>query len=371
MFYDNINFLNSADIAEISIMKDASAAAIYGVRAANGVVIISTKKGNKNQRPELTYDGSVGVQTVSNMLQMASSNQYAEMLMEANPEAYRDMFTQSMLAYGGTYDAAADRYNLNCNTNWYQELIRPALTTNHNITVQGGNDKASYSISGGYLYQNGIMNTTNDYQRFNLRGNIDYSPFKWLTVGMNTVFSNSTQRLPNNAAWQQAYNMPGIFPVYDNTTKDIYTDGYASPNTIGLTSNFYNPVATARLYDSRNLSTQVLTNVYAQFNIWDNRFALRTAYSYDYTGMQATSYIPQYYISNVQQNTTSSLYKSTTNFNNWVWDNTLTYDDHWGKHALKVMLGLSLREESYAYLQGSAQDVPGGKDSYSYFDYWL
>jgi len=366
MFYDNINFLNTADIEEMSIMKDASASAIYGVRAANGVVIVTTRNGHRNQRPQLTYDGSVGVQTVTNMLQMASSNEYAEMLMEANGDAYRDMFTQSMLAYGGTYDAEKDRFDLACNTNWYQQLLRPALVTNHNLSVQGGTDRVNYSVSGSYLYQNGVMNTTNDYQRFNIRGNIDYSPFKWLSVGFHSVFSNSTQRLPNNSAWQQAFNMPGIFPVYDNTTKDLYTNGYASPNTIGLTSNFYNPVATANLYDSRNRSTQVLSNVYAQFNIWDNRFQLRTAYSYDYTGMQATTYIPEYYISNVQNNTTSTLYKSTTNFNNWVWDNTLTYNDSWGAHSLNVMLGLSMREERYGYLSGVAQNVPGGKDSYQY-----
>jgi len=366
MFYDNINFLNSTDIEEMSIMKDASAAAIYGVRAANGVVIISTKNGKRNQRAEFTYDGSVGVQAATQVLPMCSSNEYAEMLMEADGDAYRDMFTQSMLTYGGSYDAKADRFDLSSNTNWYQQLLRPAITTNHNLSVQGGTDKASYSVSGSYLYQNGVMNTENNYSRLNLRGNIDYSPFKWLTVGLNSVFANSTQRLPNNSAWQQAYNMPGIFPVYDNTTKNTYTNGFASPNTLGLTSNFYNPVATATLHDARNKSTQVLTNVYAQFNIWDNRFAIRSAFSYDYTGMQASTYIPEYYISNVQQNTTSTLYKSTTNFNNWVWDNTLTFNDQWGKHALNVMLGLSLREERYAYLSGNAQNVPGEKDSYQY-----
>jgi TonB-linked SusC/RagA family outer membrane protein len=93
---------------------------------------------------------------------------------------------------------------------------------------------------------------------------------------------------------------------------------------------------------------------------------LRTSYSYDYTGMEATVYIPEYYISNVQKNETSTLTRSTTRFNNWVWDNTLTYSDQWGKHALKVMLGLSLREERYYNLWGVVQDVPAGKESYQY-----
>ncbi len=366
MFYDNINFLNNADIEEMSIMKDASAAAIYGVRAANGVVIITTKHGKQNQRPDVTYDGYVGVQTVNNRLKMASSSQYAEMLLEANKRAYTRMVQTCMKTYGGSYDNESGIYSLDQNTDWYNELIRPAIVTNHSLSINGGGEKATYGVGISYFYQNGIMKTKNDYQRFNFRGNVEYKPFKWLTVGFNGIFTQSDQRLPNNAAWQQAYNMPGIFPVYDEATKDLYTDGYASPMTLGLTNNFYNPVATANFYDSRNKNNQVLANIYAQFNFLPDRLYLRTSYSYDYTGMEATVYIPEYYISNVQKNETSTLTRSTTRFNNWVWDNTLTYSDQWGKHALKVMLGLSLREERYYNLWGVVQDVPAGKESYQY-----
>ena len=88
MFYDDINFLNNEDIQEMSILKDASAAAIYGVRAANGVVLITTKKGTKNQKAQITYDGYIGIQKATNVLEMANSQEYATMLMEANYDAY-------------------------------------------------------------------------------------------------------------------------------------------------------------------------------------------------------------------------------------------------------------------------------------------
>ena len=366
MFYDNINFLNNSDIEEMSIMKDASAAAIYGVRAANGVVIITTKRGKQNQRPDVTYDGYVGLQTVSNLLPMASSSQYAEMMLEANKRSYTRMIQNSMKLYGGTYDEATGLYSLDQNTNWYRELLRPAIITNHSLSINGGSEKATYGVGISYLYQNGIMNTDNNYKRMNIRGNVEYKPFTWLTVGFNGIFINSQQQFPNNAAWQQAYNMPGIFPVYDPTTADLYTDGYASPLTLKLTNNFYNPVATARLYDSQNRNNQMMANVYAQFNILPEKLFLRTSYNYDYTGMQATVFIPQYYVSNDQKNETSNLTRSTTSFNNWIWDNTLTYADNWGKHSLKVMLGLSLREERNYNEWIVAQDVPAGKDSYKY-----
>ena len=366
MFYDNINFLNNGDIEEMSIMKDASAAAIYGVRAANGVVIITTKRGKQNQRPDVTYDGYVGVQTVSNLVDMCSSDQYAEMLLEVNKRSYTRMFNNAMKMYGGTYDAETGTFHLDQNTNWYKELLRPATITNHSLTINGGGEKATYGIGLSYLYQNGIMNTENSYNRMNLRGNVEYKPFKWLTVGFNGIFVKSTQRFPNNAAWQQAYNMPGIFPVYDPATEDVYTDGYASPLTLQLTNNFYNPVATAKLYDSRNLNNQMVASAYAQFNILPDKLNIRTSYNYDYTGMEATTYVPEFYISNNQKNETSNFTRSATSFNNWIWDNTVTYSDQWGKHSFKAMLGLSLREERYRNLWAVAQDVPAGKDSYQY-----
>ena len=366
MFYDNINFLNAGDIEDMSIMKDASAAAIYGVRAANGVVIITTKRGKQNQRSDVTYDGYVGVQTVSNIVDMCSSDQYAEMLLEVNKRSYTRMFNNAMKMYGGEYDSEAGLFHLAQNTNWYKELLRPATITNHSLTINGGVEKATYGVGMSYLYQDGIMKTPNNYSRMNIRGNVEYKPFTWLTVGFNGIFVQSNQRFPNNAAWQQAYNMPGIFPVYDPSTKDLYTDGYASPLTLQLTNNFYNPVATANLYDSRNRSNQLMAAVFAQFNILPNKLNIRTSYNYDYTGMEATTFIPEYYISNNQKNETSSLTKSATSFNNWIWDNTVTYTDQWGKHGFKAMLGLSLREERYRNLWGVAQDVPAGKDSYMY-----
>lgn len=362
MFYDNINFLNNSDIEELAILKDASASAIYGVRAANGVVIITTKKGKKNEDAKISYEGYVGFQKATNVLKMANSSQYAQMLRETGISDYDDMLRQSIGHYGGNFE----RNEYGADTNWYDELLRTAVITNHSLNIVGGTERASYGVGMSYLDQEGILDTDNSYRRLNFRGNIDYKATSWLTVGMNAVFSNNMWELPNNRAWQQAYNMPGIFPVYDAATADIYTDGYASPNTIGVSNNFFNPVATANLYDAQNTSYQVLSNFYADLQLLPQKLNLRTSFSYDYTGLRATSFTPKYNIGTVQRTTNTQLTKSTSNFNNYIWDNTLTYTDEWGGHGLTAMLGTSMRQERYDFLTGTAQNVPDGQKSWKY-----
>ena len=367
MFYDDINFLNNSDIQEMSVLKDASAAAIYGVRAANGVVIITTKKGKRNQNAKITYNGYVGVQSATNVLKMANSQQYATMLLEANYDAYVSTMKASIDRYGGSYaDADFHNWTYGANTDWYNELLRKAVITNHSLGISGGSEKAVYSLGVSYLYQDGIMDADNNYKRMNFRAAVDYDATSWLKVGFNGVFSNSTQILPNNSAWKEAFNAPSISPVYDENNAEATPEKFASPASVGFTSNFYNPVATAQYNNSRNENYQVLSNFYAQFNILPEKLNFKTSYSYDYTGTRGRTYIKPYYVSSWQQKSVSELTKSTTNYYNYIWDNTLTYNDRFGDHKVGAMLGYSMRQQQYRYLWGKASNVPEGKDEYLY-----
>jgi len=368
MFYDNIDFLSSSDIQEMSILKDASAAAIYGVRAANGVVIITTKHGYKNQDAKISYTGYVGFQKATNVLKMANSSQYATMLLEANYDAYVSTIKSSIDRFGGSYaDSDYHNWTYGSDTDWYKELLRTALITDHSLTISGGGEKATYSVGMNYLYQDGVMNMTNNYKRLNFRAALDYDATKWLTIGFNGVFSKSKQVLPNNAAWQQAFNAPGLYPVYDSKNTDATPEAFASPGSIGYTANFYNPVASTKYYDSKNETNHYLTNFYARFNILSgNRLFFRTSYSYDYSNILGRTYTPSYYVSSWQQASTSSLTKMTTTNYDHIWDNTLTYKDTFGDHTFGAMLGFSMREENYRYLWNKANNVPGDKDEYKY-----
>ena len=366
MFYDNINFLNNADIQDLTIMKDASAAAIYGVRAANGVVIITTKKGAKNQDAKVTYNGYVGFQKATNVLEMCNSHEYATMLTEADKSAYSYMFENSIKNWGGNMNDLT----FGADTDWYSELLRTAMITNHSLSVTGGTQKAAYAVGMSYLAQDGVMDVENYYRRLNFRASLDFDATNWLKVGFNGVFSNGDQRVPNNNAWQQAFNAPSIYPVYD-TTRDskIYTGGYASPEQIGVTNNFYNPVATANYFDSKNDTYQVLSNFYAQFQLVPDRLNFRTSYAYDYANTKGVAFTPIYCVGSVNQhNDQTSLTKSESTYKKWVWDNVLTYNQTFDKHHFNAMAGFSMRNERYYFLTATAKNVPEGKDAYKYLN---
>ena len=363
MFYDNIDFLNNADIQEMSVLKDASASAIYGVRAANGVVIITTKKGRRNQGAQITYNGYVGIQKATNVLEMCNSHEYATMLMEANPDAYRHMFEKSIAEFGGDMETLT----FNADTNWYDEMLRTAVITNHSLNISGGSNNAIYSVGMSYLSQDGIMDVENYYRRMNFRASLDFDATSWLKVGFNGVFSNSQQQLPNNAAWQKAFNTPSILPVYDERRgDDVFPTKYADPSQVGLNNNFYNPVAFADYYDSRNDNYQVLSNFYAQLNIIPDRLNIRTSYSYDYSAIRGNTFLPTYYVGQNQRRNTTELTKTDTNYNKWIWDNTATYNQRWDAHSFTGMLGVSMRQERYNMLSGTATNVPEGADEWKY-----
>ena len=363
MFYDNINFLNNSDIQEMTILKDASAAAIYGVRAANGVVIITTKKGKKNQDAHIVYNGYVGIQKATNLLKMANSHEYATMLMEADPEAYKHLFEKSVKEFGGNLE----RLEFNADTDWYKELLRTAYMTNHSINISGGSEKASYSTGVSYLSQDGIMNVENYFKRLNFRATLDYDARPWLKVGFNGVFSNSDRLLPKNNAWQSAFNTPSIIPVMDERRSDqIFPKKYASPEQVGFASNFSNPIAMADYYDNRNRDYQVLSNFYTQVNIIPEKLNVRSSYSYDFSLTKGVDFTPTYYVGVNQKSTVTSLTKSNSNYYRSIWDNIATYTDKWGKHDFTAMLGASVRDEQYRFLSGTASNVPEGEDAWKY-----
>lgn len=364
MFFDNIDFLNNNDIQDLSILKDASAAAIYGVRAANGVVLVTTKKGALNKPATITYDGYVGFQKATNKLEMANSEQYATMIREIGVASQNEILQKSADLWGGTAASPA------ANTSWYDELLRTALTHNHSLDISGGTDKAAYSLGTSYLYQEGIMNVDNDYERFNLRAKADYNVFHWLKVGANIVLSNSHQTEPNNAAWGSAYKVPSLLPVYDETrsAEEVFPIRYASPNQIGYGTYFHNPVGVAHYYDSKNQAIRVLPSFYAQLQFIPEKLSYKLSYSQDINTLEKRTYTPVYNVGGDQLNKVSKLKKENDRYTSWILDNTLTWQDTFGDHHFTVMAGNSVREENWRYLWGEATGVPSGHDEYLYLD---
>ena len=168
--YDNIDFLNSKDIKSINILKDASSAAIYGVRAANGVVIIETKSGHLNQKPKFEYDGYTGVRHAQNIVKMANAEQFTTMAYESGSAPDTQFVLNAMQRYGRS------RINPNIpdvNTDWYKEILRDGVIQNHSLGVTGGGDHISYSSGSSYFNQEGVLDMKNQYERFNIRSKVD------------------------------------------------------------------------------------------------------------------------------------------------------------------------------------------------------
>ncbi len=360
--YSDIGFLNNDDIEEISILKDASASAIYGVKAANGVVLVTTKRGRHDMPPRVTYNGYVGVQKVTQRLKMANSSEFATMLREVDENAYKSVLEGSIYLWGGDYENNI----YGADTDWYGTLLRDAVITNHSLSISGGSKKASYSMGVNYLYQDGIMNSSNNYSRWNLRGQLDYDVTNWLTTGFTALMSSSDNKTPNNSAWYQAFAAPSIIPVYDESRTDAYPEKYASASQIGIVNNILNPVAIANYTKAVNKGNQYLINYYANFKLIPDKLSFRTNYGRDFGSFSNRAFTPQYYVGPAELNSVSNISKSTTNYDNWSWENILTYKDTFGKHNFGAMVGYSMYQNKNWGVWASATEIPEEKEEYWY-----
>jgi TonB-linked SusC/RagA family outer membrane protein len=354
MFFDNIDFLNPTDIATISVLKDASASAIYGVRAANGVILIETKSGRKNQKAEITYDGYYGTQVAQNVLKMANAEQFTTMALESGSAADASFILNAMQRYGRS------RVNPNVpdvNTDWYNEILRPASIQNHSLSLSGGSENATYSLGTNYFSQEGILDMKNEYQRFNLRSKIDFQATDWLTIGGNMIMSNANKYSEEGGAWSQAYFAVPILPVYDEQNTAAWPTAYANAQDIGYRSG-QNPFPTLVFNDNKLKIMKMLANFYAKIDIIPQKLSFKTTYNIGYTDVNERHVNLPYYIGNSFQRPDSYVAKASNIYNDQIWDNVLTYTNSFGHHNVVVMAGTSFRDESYQNLHAQGINFP-------------
>jgi len=344
VFVDNIDFLGAGDIQDITILKDASAAAIYGVRAANGVILITTKRGTTG-KPSVSYDGYFGMQMPVNILRMATKDQYVELLNEANVNA---------IGY-----VPKDPSQYPASTDWYQELVRTAPMTGHSIDISGMNDKTSYSFGGSYLFQEGIMDTKNNFGRFNIRGRLEQNVNKYMKIGLNTIISRYDKFNPNEGAFFGAYVNPPVYPVYDSSNTDAYPVLFGSPQTYGFGNQYGNPVAAAYYNDNYEKGNKLVFNGYAEFYPVKDKVTFKISYNQDMSNWTSRAYTPAFYVGGSQGVRKSSLSKTFGNSSKQIIDNLLTYKDQSGEISYSIMIGQSTRIEKWETITGSAVDVPG------------
>ncbi len=361
MFFDNIDFLNSADIASVSVLKDASAAAIYGVRAANGVILIQTNSGKLNQKTQITYDGYSGVQIAQNVLKLANAEQFTTIALESGSAPDAQFILNAMQRYGRS------RVNPNIpdvNTDWYDQITRQALITSHSIGITGGGEKATYAVGANYFGQEGILDMKNEYERFNIRTKLDFEATDWLKVGTNMVLSNATRYDPEGSAWRVAYFAVPIMPVFDPNNAEFAPTNYASATDLGYRGD-QNPFHLLNFSENRLKIRNVLANVYAEISITD-KLKFKTAYNHNLETIEGRNVRLPFDTSseNDYERPISTITKQNITNSNQIWDNTLTYKNLFGKHDLTVLLGTSFRDESSELLRAQGSGFPSNEEAF-------
>ncbi|GAC1309536.1 MAG: TonB-dependent receptor [Mucilaginibacter sp.] len=346
VWYNDINFLNPNDIDNISVLKDASSTAIYGIRASNGVIIVTTKRGKKGQ-VTVNYNAYAGWETVTHRVKMADATQYATAINELSTD-------------NGAAPLFANPASFGAGTDWYGQILRDAFTTNHQLSINGGTEKSDYNLSIGYLDQDGNVKK-NNYQRYTMSLNDNYNPVKNLSFGVKVNGEYSKSADYNGGIFHQLYGAGPVVPVY-------YKDGsYGDPTDFNLGGgNNYNPQATIDFFNQHTSVYHFTGNAFAQLTFLKN-FKFKTSFGGDFIDGETTNYTPVYKATLAQQATVSSLSRTNSQQRNWIAENTLTYDNQFGDHKLTVLLGQTAQRYQNYVVALSAQNIPAGGSENQYF----
>lgn len=328
--------INPSDIVSMDILKDASATAIYGSRASNGVIMITTKRGKAGDAT-VTYDGYVGWQTMPKSLDVLNLKQYAQHyndIADAQIKSATNSFVRPDLLGEGT--------------DWQDELFRHALMTSHNLSVTGGSEKITYALSAGYLDQDGIV-IGSSFRRQTLRGNTDAQIKKWLKGGFSFSLADSKQQTLANS-YSIILTALRSQPSVAVRSADGSFDG---PDDQWMPDN---PVALAQITRNYNKKFNFRVSTYLEATIFKG-LTYRTELSADYNNNKYYYYMPDYKFGVKTSDSRTSQWTST-NSKYWSWRNILTYANTFGKHSINAMLGQEMSHNHYETQVTSANGFP-------------
>lgn len=372
-----LDYLNPNDIASIEVLKDAASGAVYGARAANGVILVTTKTG-KIGKTKVTYDFSYGWQSAWKKRDVLNASEYALMINEGAINA-------------GIAPKFSDPYSYGQGTNWQDEVFNNnAPMMNHQVSVSGASEKVNYLFSLGFYTQDGIVGGNFDrsnYERLTLRSNTQYTLFdeskerNWLNslkVTSNLSYARiKSTSFDDNSSWGtplgSALALSPILNVYDETEEAIkaqfdkygttaeYTPVYDPRNgklfsIPGEFGEMSNPIAKLSLPGDKHWSHKFVANFSAELQLWDN-LKFKTSYGADLSFWGYDGYRPLYYLRSGESSTQSSAYSRKEDGTVWQLENVLMYDKSIDKHSFSVLLGQSAKKSSGSYLYGSRNNI--------------
>lgn len=381
-----IDNINPSDIASIEVLKDAASAAVYGARAANGVVLVTTKKGTLG-KVKVSYDFSYGWQTAWKKRDMLNASQYATLMNEA-------------AAYAGEEPLYANT-NLGAGTNWQDVLFNDnAPVQNHQLSVSGASEKVNYYFSLGYYDQEGIIGGNYDksnYQRLSLRSNTMYTLFdegekrNWLkkmTLGLNISYSRINNIGVNAGSLTgsplgDALFMDPTMPVYADSEDQLQPydrDKYGDPvydqltgKLLSMPNDNFNEISNplgrmSAQPGTKNNSDKIIANLTAELNIWDN-LKYKFSWGSDLAFWGSDGWSHPYYLNKNSNNDKSEVWSSMNRGYTWQIENVLTYDKTFGNHSFGIVLGQSASRYTARALSGNRLDLPEYLDDKANIDF--
>ncbi len=357
--------ININDIESIEILKDASAAAIYGSRASNGVVLITTKKG-KSGKSKIEFSYMTGLQTPTNKMEFMNAQEYVEYFRLAAAAAKRIDPSFDYVAFNESrlqrYSAGnTDYQTYKVNTDWQEQAFQRAPISQYDMNFSGGNDKTTYFMSGQYLDQTGII-VRNSFKRYNGRLNVDQKLNNWLNVGMNMSFARSlNKRVSNDNAFStplQIVALSPITPVIDPRTGQ--TSGALDLNTGRPNTNFpvyYNPMLSVENGFYNTITNRTLGNLYANITLAKG-LTFRSEFGVDQLNQNEENYNGRLTARNSGVPSGSG-FNSSDQILNYNTNNFLRYFKTFNeKHDVDVVAGMSFQEYKLTSNSASGEQFP-------------
>ena len=372
----SLNSLNASDIESMQVLKDAASASIYGSRAANGVIVITTKKGKKGDKINIDFNASVSVSWMTQKMKLLNSQQYATALVQAalndgkNPADYAQNYglalnvvggtpitvynpvtgTMDSYSVGGFYDGYmnAKKTMIYSDTDWVDEIGRTGVTQNYDLSFSKATDKGSSLFSVGYKKALGVLRYT-DFENFSARFNSSYKINKIVTVGENATFSYSNN--VDCAPLENALKIAPTLPVFES-------DGVTYSGPVGGMSDRQNPLR--ELYhnkDNRLKKWRIFANAYVDITPIKGML-FRSNFGIDYTNSHIRS-LQHTWDSDVVRNSTNASELAQTHSTKWTWSNTLQYNfDIVANHNLNVLLGIEAHQDNGINFSSRRVDYP-------------
>lgn len=325
-----LSSLNMADVERLDVLKDASATAIYGSRGANGVVMITTKRGTEG-KGKLAVSANYSFQNATNVPSLLNAAQYAELS--------NDMMVNSGRNPNPEW---ANPSELGAGTDWVDELLRTGVMQNYTVSYSGGNEKSHYYVSGGFLDQSGIVKSVN-YRRFTFQSNSDAQVLKWLKFSNNITFSADTKKSGSYNIGDALKALP-IYPVKNEDGSWSGPDG--NSEWYGSTRN---PIGPTELNKSQTDGYNFLANLTAEltFTKW---LKFKSTFGYDAKFWFIDNFTPKYNWKPTPTEETSR-YKSDNKSFTYLWDNYFLFDHTFSeKHRVGLMAGMSAQWNTNDYL---------------------